>query len=87
MQIEIVWNLPGGGWRRFHHLQLTPMPPNKDDEELQIAKMKVAAQALLQQQLGMLRDANSLRLRSSRINPPWANNAKSQPPRTKPIAK
>ncbi len=52
MKIEIVWNQPGGATAALPPFTVNPKDPHKDDEELQIAKAKAAAQALLQRQFG-----------------------------------
>ena len=52
MKIELVWNQPGGATAALPPFTVNPKDPHKEDEELQIAKAKAAAQALLQRQFG-----------------------------------
>ena len=52
MKIELVWNQPNGATASLPPFTVSPKDPDKDDEELQIAKAKAAAQALLQRQFG-----------------------------------
>ncbi len=52
MKIEIIWNQPSGAVAVLPPFRVNPNDPHKDDEELQIAKAKAAAQAHVHQQFG-----------------------------------
>jgi hypothetical protein len=52
MKIEMFWHQPGGAVAALPPFAVNPNDPHKDDEELQIAKAKTAAQAILHRQFG-----------------------------------
>jgi hypothetical protein len=52
MKIEIIWNQPNGSKTVLPPYQVNPNDPHKDDEELQIAKARAAAQAAIHAQFG-----------------------------------
>ena len=60
MKIELIWNQPDGSKTSLGGFAVDPNDPHKDDEELQVAKAKVAAQARAHQEFGSAPPINEI---------------------------